>query len=106
MKIGYGTHSGIHNVLFEGNRVDFAGVAIKVSSHLGWVSIHNYQPVASLAFEPSLPFPCSEGGTLRNLSFYNTVVRQTGIGINVDLGTYVRQSSFCVCGGGCLFDVA
>ena len=49
MKIGYGTHSGIHNVLFEGNRVDFAGVAIKVSSHLGWVSIHNYQPVASSA---------------------------------------------------------
>lgn len=38
MKIGYGTHSGIHNVLFEGNRVDFAGIAIKISSHLGCVS--------------------------------------------------------------------
>lgn len=37
MKIGYGTHSGIHNVLFEGNRVDFAGIAIKISSHLGCV---------------------------------------------------------------------
>jgi polygalacturonase len=54
MKLGYGTHSGIHNVLFEGNRVGFAGIAIKISSHLG------------------------EGGPLRNISFHNTEIRQTG----------------------------
>ena len=54
MKLGYGTHSGVRNVLFEGNRVDFAGIAIKISSHLG------------------------EGGPLRNISFHNTEIRQTG----------------------------
>ena len=63
MKLGYGTHAGIENVLFDHNRVEFAGLAIKISSHLG------------------------EGGALRNISWHNTHVLEAGIVINVDLGT-------------------
>jgi len=63
MKFGYGTHSGIANVLFEDTQVDFAGVAIKLSSHLG------------------------EGGPLRNITFKGTTITKAGIAVNVNLGT-------------------
>lgn len=62
MKLGYGTHAGIWNVLFDHNRIEFAGLAIKISSHFG------------------------EGGALRNISWHNTHVLETGIVVNVDLG--------------------
>merc|ERR1712048_1215989 len=61
MKLGYGTHAGIENVLFDRNTVEFAGIAIKISSFRG------------------------EGGKLRNVSFHNTAVVEAGIAINVDL---------------------
>lgn len=68
MKLGYGTHSGIANVLFEDNRVDFAGLAIKLSSHLG------------------------EGGPLRNITFKRTTIVKAGIAVNVDLGTTAKTN--------------
>ena len=63
MQLGYGTYSGIENVLFDGNKVEFAGVAIKISSFRG------------------------EGGRLRNISFLNTEILEAGIALNVDLAT-------------------
>ena len=56
-------------MLFDRNRVEFAGLAIKISSHWG------------------------EGGALRNISFHNTHVVEAGIAINVDLGTTSRTNT-------------
>ena len=53
--------SGISDVLFEGNTVQKAGLAIKLSSRLGM------------------------GGRLSNITFQNTEVVEAGITVNVDM---------------------
>ena len=67
IKLGYGTFSGIENVRFEKNHIAFAGVAVKISSHLGM------------------------GGPIRNISFVDTEVTRTGIAVNVDLAVLHPQ---------------
>ena len=61
IKLGYGTFGGISNVRFEDNRIEYAGIAIKITSYLGM------------------------GGRLTNVSFDNTSIVKTGIAVNVDM---------------------